>query len=377
MKALSAKKGAAVSVLLIASVVLLCTGLNLNRSVPGTWVSPCRIENAPGPHEIIQVKDVLFYAYDGDIIRVFESLDGCIWSEIESPPSGHVWLRSIEIFKTSTDQLGIVWQETDADKKKLRTTFFLSIFDGSTWSTPEILLQRDEYCSIEAAMALEDGSLLLLWSEDLVRSIENGDRTITARGCDVTYRAYICSDDVLIERVIEPENPALCYTSGYAFIDDGEYIWCVFKYGTRTYSFYRSWSQDGKTWSPPEMFKTPVSTVNQILKTPEGEIGILDFEPYERNLFLYTSTNWENWSKERIFTAESGIHGAVISGGNNGMWGIIRTSSSLFLIRSSEKLLQDYNEKMHIAAVLSYLSLSCIVCAIVLSLWMWKRPQQR
>ncbi|MGD2250455.1 MAG: hypothetical protein PVF58_18825 [Candidatus Methanofastidiosia archaeon] len=377
MRFLSKKKvDIVVSILLIVSIVLLLAGLKFEGSASDTWFSPCRIENTPGPNEIIQVKDVMYYAYNGDIIRVFKSYDGCTWSEIESPVSGHdVWRRSIEIFKTPADQLAIVWQETDPDKsKKSRTAFFLSIFDGNTWSEPEIILHRDEYCSIEAAMALDGGSLLLLWSEDLVRYIEDGDRRIRAGGCDVTYRAYIGNDEVLIERVIEPENPALCHTSGFAFIDDGEYTWCVFQHGTRTYSFYRSWSKDGQTWSPPEMFHIPVSIISQVLKTPQGEIGILDFDLYERNLFLYRSRDWENWSKEKLITAGSGIHGAVITEGKNGiMWGFMRTAGNLYFIRPSDTSIQDYDEKMRIATVLGYLSLFFIVLVVLISLLrMWK-----
>jgi hypothetical protein len=129
---------------------------------------------------------------------------------------------------------------------------FWSRFDGSTWSEPELLIQRDESCILEDMMVLENGALLLLWEERLVHQAKDGDRTISGSGCHVIYRAYISSDEFLIERTIEPENPLFCISDGYSFVDDGHYIWCVFRYGSygELSKIYRSGSEDGRVWSP-------------------------------------------------------------------------------------------------------------------------------
>ena len=311
----------------------------------------------------------MYYAYGSETIQVLKSHDGCNWSTIE-PPTDDIWLSHISLVRTPDNKLGMVWEETDPDQdKRPCCTFFLSIFDGNTWSEPAFLFDRDEYCSsLEGALMLEDKSLLVMWMESI------------GPGCHAVYRAYVNSDELIIDYVIEPKDRYICYTTGYSFIDNGDHIWCIFEHWSpqSPAAFYRSRSQDGKTWSPPEPFNAPIPRMHHIFLTPGGDIGIFDFTMHERNLFLHQSTDWEHWSRENLYTTKEGIRGAKIAEGKNGtLWGIIHTDSDFIFIHSSQESAQEYNEKMRIAAVLDYLSLFCVVLAVVLSLWMWKRPQQR
>jgi hypothetical protein len=73
-------------------------------------------------------------------------------------------------------------------------------------------------------MVLENGALLLLWNERLVHTVKDGDRTFEYSGCVVVYRAYISNEELLIEKVIEPEDTWSCRASGYFFVDDGQHI---------------------------------------------------------------------------------------------------------------------------------------------------------
>jgi hypothetical protein len=364
-----------VCVLFFAFFMLFNEGHQL-ETASDTWSFLCRIEDMPVPDDIIQMKDTMVLVCTDSTIHLYESCDGCTWSEIESPVDHDMWLSSVALFKTPDHQLGIVWQETDSDKKEERTTFFWSIFDDNIWSEPKILFNRDEYCIIGDALMREDGSLLLLWNESLPLYIKDGERTIRASGCRITYRAYIHNDNITIEQVIEPENTALCYTNGFSFIENGGYIWCVFEHGsgTGTYSFYRSWSKDGKTWSPPEVFEVPDSRASQIFSTPQGEIGVSYYKAYEKSLFLYRSTDWEHWSQEKLITAKAGIVKATLTEGTNGMWGIIHAGSDLFFICSQEKVIHESQEKhLDVSGVASFTYIIPLVFIVVL---IWRKLNQ-
>ncbi|MBU7019305.1 MAG: hypothetical protein HXS44_17495, partial [Theionarchaea archaeon] len=162
----------------------------------------------------------------------------------------------------------------------------------------------------------------------LVHTAKDGDRTFEYSGCDVVYRAYISNEELLIDRVIEPENTQYCKASGYFFVDDGQHIWCVFEYGLygATPTIYRSGSINGKEWSPPEPVDLPDSVCREVLVTPQGEIGILDFDVGKKDLFLLTSSDWKKWSREKLFRAENGIRGALITEKSDIMWGLQQTT---------------------------------------------------
>lgn len=371
--------GRAIIVLCVLFIVffMFLNGEHQLETASDTWSFLCRIEDMPVPDDIIQVKDTMFLVYGDNTIHLYESCDGCEWSEIESPVDHDIWLSSIILFKTPDDRLGMVWQETDSDKKEERTTFFWSIFDDTIWSEPKVLFYRDEYCMIGDALMREDGSLLLLWNESLPYYIEEGDRTIRASGCRVTYRAYIHNDDITIEQVIEPENAVLCYTNGFSFIEDGECIWCVFEHGsgTRTYSFYRSWSKDGKTWSPPEVFEVPDSRASQIFSTPQGEIRVSQYQAYEKSFFLYRSIDWENWSQEKLLETKAGIVKATLTEGKNRMWGIMHTRSDLFFICSPEEVTRESREK-HILDISGSASFTYIIPLVFIVVLIWRKLNQ-
>jgi len=372
---LTKKRIGAVAVMLAAIMIFFLTGMVLENTIQGAWVSPCKVESTSYPFEIVQVGDTFYLSNEREFtIHVYTSSDGCNWSEVDTPffeqdeflkESKFVWRHDASLFNAPGDKLGMAWVVTRSDNKKPRGNMFWSSFDGSTWSEPELLLQRDESCSLDDVMVLEDGALLLLWDEFLVHRVKNGDRTFESSGCDVVYRAYISNDELFIDRTIEPEDPWFCRANGYSFVDAGHIIWCVFEYGLygETSTIYRSGSEDGRIWSPPEPFDLPDSVCRDVLLTPMGEIGVLDFEVDERNLYLLKSSDWKKWSREKLFRTEGGIKGAWITEGANSMWGFVDTEGvgeDLFFIHSSQESAEEYGKKMSMVKVLETLSLLCI-----------------
>ncbi len=348
MEFFTRKRIAAAGAVLAAVIILLIARIVLQNTAPEAWNIVCKIENVPLTGEIIEVGDTLYYASDNrGTIRVFTSSDGCTWSEIESPTAGRdIWLCSAALFKTPDGNLGVAWEETDPDPhKKPRDIFLWSLFDGKKWSEPLILFTRDEYCDIDDALMLDNGALLLLWDEPLVQYTQIGDRVIKGSGCDVTFRAYIDTDtnEQLIERVIEPENPSYCATHGYAFVDDGERIWCVFSYGWQTYFVYKSASEDGRKWTQSEPFKFPDLGHRRLFLTPKGDFGAVGFEFREKTLYLLTSTDWKHWSKELLIRTEGPIVDCQITEGHSGtLWGYVETEEGMFLIRPSQGAAHSY-----------------------------------
>ncbi len=348
MEFFTKKRIAAAGAVLAAVIILLIARVVLQNTAPETWNIVCKIENVPLTGEVIEVGGTMYYVGDDPrAIRVFTSSDGCIWSEIESPTAGRdIWSCSASLFKTPDGNLGIAWEETDPDiHKKPRSISFWSLFDGKKWSEPLILFTRDEYCLMDDALMLDNGALLLLWDEPLFQYTQVGDRVIRGSGCDVTYRAYIDTDtnEQLIERVIEPENPSSCSTNGYAFVDDGERIWCIFSYGWRTYSVYKSASEDGRKWTQPEPFKFPDLGHRRLFLTPKGEFGVVGFKFREKTLYLFTSTNWKHWSKELLIRTEGPIEYCQITESHNGtLWGYVDTEEGMFLILPSQGAAHSY-----------------------------------
>jgi len=363
---------AAVAALLTAAAVFGVAGLKLEGTVPHVWGCES-VEDVPYRDEIIQIGDTMFIGEEYETLRIYTSYNGLTWSEIESPASDHdIWSCSIALFRTSDDRLGIAWEETSPTDEKPRSIFYWSIFDNNTWSEPETLLSRDVYSFLNDAIMLEDGALLLLWEEPLFQYIEHEGKTVRYSGCEVVYRAYVGNDQLLIDRVIEPEDPFSCSIGGISFVDDGERIWCVFRELEDDFFFYRSWSEDGRQWSPPELMDVPGSHLNQILLTPQGEIGITKLEMDKKDYILRRSSDWENWSEETVFEAEKGsIRYAKITDGSNGtMWGFITTGNDTFFVYSSQDLTEN-QEAVRVARMLEYLALSCIALTILYVLsWM-------
>ena len=388
------KKVSAVTVLLVAAVTFIFTGMAVENTVSGTWVSPCEVEYALRPSEIIQVGDTLYLSSERiyvsserePSIHLFKSSDGCNWSEVELTMLGEdesIWRHSICLFTAPGEKLGMVWLETPSRVEKgSMSTILLSSFDGSTWSEPEILCQREEIYILDDVMVLEDGALLLLWNENFVHDVKDGDRTFEFTGCDVVYRAYISKEEQLIERVIEPEDTWSCDTNGYSFVDDGQHIWCVFEYGSdgKTATIYRSGSTDGKQWSPPEPVQISKVNSRRVFLTPQGEIGVLNFDVGKRDLFLLTCPDWKEWSREKLLKAENGIRGAMITVGSDMMWGFIFTEGAedeLFFIQSEQGSKTDYEERMIFVKILDGLSIACIVILVLLLMyWIWKLKKE-
>ena len=386
MEALITKRRiSAVAVLLIAAVTLVFTGMALENTASGTWVSPCEVEYALYPFEIAQVGDILYLSSErNSTIYLFQSSDGCTWSEVEPTMFGEdesVWRHTALLFAAPSDNLGMAWSEFDEEKEP-RCTVLWSSFNGSIWSEPEILVQSEEHCDLRDVMVLEDGAVLLLWNEDLVHDVKDGDRTFEFSGCDVVYRAYISNEELLIERVIEPEDTRFCNADGYSFVDDGQHIWCVFEYGLygETPTIYRSGSTDGKQWSPPEPVQIFDLNSRRIFLTPQGEIGVLDFDVGKRDLFLLTSPDWKKWSREKLFRAENGIRGAMATVGPDMMWGFLHTEGiedELFFIHS-DKGSTDYEERMFVVKILDRLSVGCIILLVLLPIyWIWNLKKNR
>ena len=142
------KKVSAVTVLLVAAVTFIFTGMAVENTVSGTWVSPCEVEYALRPSEIIQVGDTLYLSSERiyasserePTIHLFKSSDGCNWSEVELIMLGEdesIWRHSICLFTAPGEKLGMVWLETPSRVEKgSMSTILLSSFDSSTWSEP-------------------------------------------------------------------------------------------------------------------------------------------------------------------------------------------------------------------------------------------------
>jgi len=361
------RRVAVMSLLLIIAVISMVAGMILESELEGTWSFLCEIEGIPKPDEVIQVADTMYLAVRKETIRVFRSYDGCSWTEVGSPaPEHEIWSCSISLFEIPDGRLGIAWEETDPDTdKKPRSTFFWNSFDGNTWSEPQFLLHRDERTTLKDAIALEDGALLLMWKEPLVHYIERGDRTVQVSGCDLVYRAYINNDELLVERVIEPEDPFLCSIDGISFVNDGEGIWCVFEQWEDRRFFYKSWSEDGRNWSPPETFHIPGGSAGQMLLTPQGEIANFLYFIGENNLFVLKSTDWKNWSREDVLRTEADIARARIASNGRKMWGIVRVGEDTYFAHPSPESKQEYQETIYIVKMLKYLALLCIAAIIL------------
>ena len=339
-------KGNIVLIVIIISVSILgYIGFISLMHTPGTWNSSCKFQGLSFyPNEIIQIGGTMFFATSREHIKVLKSNDGCNWSEIASPTAGRdIWLCSMEIFKTPEDNLGIVWEETPAPKKGTpRSSFFLSIFTGTEWSEPQLLFQREEFCTPEDALMLENGALLLLWKEPLVREYTINGKTSRGSGCDLLYRAYLYEGELFIEKIIESKDPILCYSNGHGFIKDGQTVWCIFEHGVYGKTFlYKSWSEDGITWSEPEPFDIQgvdfSKDIINIVSFSDG-IKMLSYRAKCKDIFLLQTVNWKHWSKEKIFTTKNKIEGVMLTQGEKNMWGFVYSDAHSIYICSLNEM---------------------------------------
>ncbi|MBU7017066.1 MAG: hypothetical protein HXS44_06120, partial [Theionarchaea archaeon] len=111
MKALITRRRiSAAAVLLVAAVTFLFTGMAVENTVRGTWVSPCEVEYSLRPFDIAQVRDTLYLSDEKDsTIYLFKSSDGCTWSEIELTIFGEgesIWRHGGRLFTAPGDNLG-------------------------------------------------------------------------------------------------------------------------------------------------------------------------------------------------------------------------------------------------------------------------------
>ena len=156
----------------------------------------------------------------------------------------------------------------------------------------------------------------------------------------------------------------------------------MFEYGLygETPTIYRSESTDGKQWSPPEPVQISEVNSRRVFLTPQGEIGVLNFDVGKRDLFLLTSPDWKKWSREKLLRAENGLRGAMITEGSDMMWGFIFTEGAedeLFFIHSEQESKTDYEEKMTVVKMLDGLSVVCIAFLILLLIyWIWKLKKE-
>jgi hypothetical protein len=333
-------KGNIVLIVIIISVSILgYIGFISLMHTPGKWNSSCKFQDLSFyPNEIIQIGNTMFFAYEGENITIFKSNDGCDWSEITSPTAGRdIWSSTVEIFKTPKDNLGIVWEET-TEEQKSRSSFYWSFFTGTEWSEPQLLFQREEFCTPEDALMLENGALLLLWEEPHIHTYTKEGKTMSVSGCNLLYRAYLYEGELLIEKIMEPTDPILCYSDGHGFIEDGQNIWCIFEHGGYDKTFlYRSWSEDGITWSAPEPFDIQgvdfSKDIINIVSFSDG-IKMLSFRLKEKDIFLLQTDDWKHWSKEKIFSTRDQIKGVMLTQGENNMWGFADIGENVFYISS-------------------------------------------
>lgn len=374
------KKRVVMATLLALALILYATGMSLESSLHGTWTSQCEIKKYLDPLEISLIGDVWYLEMERDFtIHVFRSYDGCNWFEIELDifkEDDSIWRHSVKLFITPGDNLGMAWVEEESTRdKESFDAIFWSSFDGSVWSEPELLIQRDASFFLSDVIMLEDGAFLLLWEERLIRKYVEGDNPISGSGCDIIYTAYVKDNERLIEQLTEPEYPLLCSTEGYCFVHGEDGIWCVFREEERSFVVYGSWSEDDRQWSEPNQFKIPGGPNRGFFLTQKGEISTFKLDKDGKNLFLLSSPNWKDWSREKLFETEKSIIFAKIIQDENGeMWGFVETDDEILLIQHSQDLKEQYEKNMRIVTLLESLSLIVITVLFLLVLsWMRKR----
>jgi hypothetical protein len=297
-------------------------------------VSTCIIKEKTIADDIIQIKEMKYLVSVVEELHISKSYDGCTWTEIPHPCTIRPhYVYSPALFKTPQDQLGLVWSEKSLGRPQI-SSLYMSIYEAEIWSAPRLLFQREEICHVRDAVMLVDGALLILWDEPYyIPQPSLGPNTI-GTGCDLIYRAWVINDDEIIERIFEPENLTFCIMKGLGFIVEDGTIWCAFYQENEDVQLYRSKSRDGKKWDPPELIESTIHG-DQIILTPQGKIGIVDHDYYEKRVYLYTSVNWKTWRKEIIFESDDLIAGIIITQGESDtLWGIIDSGSDVFLIES-------------------------------------------
>jgi hypothetical protein len=321
---------------LASSVVFLSLGfkgsfkMSSESLVHSDYFQFCKTNTRFSSWYIVQAGDTKYAAdIEDSHVRIWRSKDGCTWTEIEPLNFQDFYSLSLQLCETEHDQLGVVWQETyDREQEESRTTFFYSIFADETWSEPRVLFEREDNCAIEDVMVLEDGSLLILWDEALFIKYQVEDRTVRGSGCNVVYRAYVNKRDVTIERVMEPENEKYCIMSAVSLAENGEGIWCVFRYGDwNSDSLYRSRSTDGKTWSTPEEFEIPGVDVEEVFSLPDGTICAVGKKEEDlwkhpvTHYFLCYSQDWEQWNKQELFAFDRSPAFVMLTENESTIWG--------------------------------------------------------
>ena len=317
---------------LLLFLILLC-GCQIEPS-SYSMNSPCKADGKGLPSDIIQIGENMYLIYYSEGILLSQSKDGCNWVEISIPTkTKDKFLYSARLVKTTNNQLGLVWSEKRIGRPDI-SSFYVSIYEDDEWSSPHLLFQREEIAHIRDAVMLDNGALLILWDEPHYVPQPSLGEDAKVLGCYLTHRAFVLHDELYIERVFEPESLTFCLMEGFGIIIENGNIWCVFHYEGEKPRFYRSKSEDGKVWGTPEPF-TEAMDGDQILITPQGEIGILVHDFYKGTAYLYISSNWESWKKEVIFKTNDQMTGIILTtGGDNTIWGFATTYSDRYYIRS-------------------------------------------
>lgn len=369
------EKRVRVACLLVSSALLLAAvGWQLETRVSGTWAVNCRTEDIDFCYIGTQIGDVKYVAEIGnETFYLYTLHDNCTWSKVEISvfdETVHKWRFDVALFKTPDNNLGMVWVDTEPNKKIPRAAFFLGKFDGQDWSGPFFLFYRGDFCSrLIDAMPFDNGDLLLLWEEPVY--VEVNGKKAKGTGCWTLYSALITAKGTTKTQVFETDTPYFCYTKGFHLIKEGERIWCVYDHWTpKLEAYYRVWTENGKTWSQPEMISFPTSEVDQIFKTAEGDIAVLDYQVSGYNAFLYKSKDWKTWSKTKIFYSKEMIRGVYLDIDENGNeWGLLQTEKGLGLITPSEEAADIYEKVMKRADILYTTSLGTGVLSIILLVW--------
>ena len=352
-----------VSLVLAGAILFYWTGVVLEKSLPPTWSPPVEIELAFKPQDTLQIKDTMFIAGVSSSLGAQKSHDGVTWSSIDIPfAQEDKELEDVGLFKDVGNHLGIVWTQRESSRNY---SFFQSSYDGCVWSDPQVLFLRDKKPHLKTVMILKDGTLLVVWNEFLAYSNWDGEVYTEARL--LSYRAYI-KDDVKIEPIIELEDPSQCSASGYV-LDDGEYIWSISEYrcGSEEDSLYRAQSADGKAWDNYELLKGS-RTPTFVYRT--GEVGTSE-RRYPGCLYVYRSSDWENWSREKALEMKSFRSVLVTEGTDWELWGIIYVFNvGYFFSHSVEESSAGYAQKMRlIEIVFSWPSFCIYLLALSAALW--------
>ena len=357
-------------VLLAGSIALFilstCSAGYLYVTMPQSCVSPQKICDYPiTSADLLYCGNMLVLAYWSPSISVLVSEDGKTWSTIESAPAevyDEPFSRDITLIKDG-ETLGVVWADSVGESRI--STFFMSMYNGKTWSEPCLLFQRENFLHFKNALLLENGLLLLMWEEPALKYSQG---TTSDWDHSTVYRAAVYGYDVHIEPVMQSDSPSCC-VSRPSFIENN--IICVFHYSNGEKNFFKTESTDGITWSLPEPFNLSEDYVREFINLG-GEIAAVKVQPDK--ILLNRSTDWKEWESEVLVTGDGYIEHVSLAQDSTGvLWVAYQEGATSFISHRSEDLLEEQQKtRKYVIALLVTACCASFAIPGLLFFSMWK-----